>query len=259
MCIWLGGVSLGSFVCWHGWWIRWCQCNSRTISGSFFVNESFVVGGEKVLCVFNEQVAKLCNCVSIRFLPGVFSFETGSDRDASWLSEIALDLESSIASSDKFWVVLNNDNVWEDVAFLNRLALSKRELHRQWSSSSAFHKAWCFVLVETSSCVDDASEVFLCDKLDLHWICATFELNFLKAFSGCIDVECIRKILLPHICRGWKTLNSHSLFDERSRHDEVIAKRTLNIQTRLSRSFTWWVSSLFTLSTTAELCNFPIV
>lgn len=50
-------------------------------------------------------------CAFYEFSPGVFGLKISSDRDTSGLSEITFNLESCIASSDKLWIVLNNNNV----------------------------------------------------------------------------------------------------------------------------------------------------
>jgi hypothetical protein len=64
-------------------------------------------------------------------LPCVACLEISTDRDASWLSEVALDLESSVACGDEFWVVLNDDNIGKDVTVLEGLALTEWEFHRE--------------------------------------------------------------------------------------------------------------------------------
>lgn len=196
VCVWFSGISLGALVCRDCRWVRGCECNSWTICES----EWCVAWKKFWFCVGNRANQGL-----FEFSPsGVPSLEVGTNSDAAGFTEIALYLKSCIACRHQLWVVLDYDNVWKEFAFLNRLTLPEGEFHRKGSCTTALHVAWCFVLIEATSRVDHAGEVFFGLQLDLHWVGTALELHFLKAFSRRIDVEWVWEILLPHICR-WFT------------------------------------------------------
>lgn len=174
----------------------------------------------KIICLF---VFGLWSVGNAFFSPDVLCLEVCADSDASRLSEVTLDLESSITSGHQLWIVLHNDYVREQLAVLKSLALTEREFHCERSSTSAFHVARCFLFIETSSRVNNSSKSFFRQQLDLHWVSATFELNFLQAFSRCIDVERVWEILFPHICWRFKHALSFShSSSSRLQGDEII-------------------------------------
>lgn len=102
----------------------WIVCVWKQLTGRvmwvWFVNRM------RVFCV-EESIVCLClDCVMLwmLFSPGVLCLEICVDSDTTRFSEVALDLEGSVASGHQLWIVLYNNYIREKLAFLERLALT---------------------------------------------------------------------------------------------------------------------------------------